>query len=205
MTHARLITFEGGEGSGKSTQIKILHDYLLSLGKTVACFREPGSTSVSEQIRNILLHTEADLSPRTELFLYCAARSQLIHERLAPAMAAHDFVLVDRYTDSTLVYQGVALGLGIEAIAPIVTYGCSGFVPDKTFFLDIDPAQGLSRITQAKDRIEQRDIAFHQRLREGYHTLARMYPARMTVIYNDDIATTAATVKVTVAGMMHGC
>ena len=201
---ARLITFEGGEGSGKSTQIQILQEYLQAQGKTVASFREPGSTSVSEQIRNILLHTDADLSPRTELFLYCAARAQLIHERLAPAMAENDFVLVDRYTDSTLVYQGVALGLGIGAIAPIVEYGCGGFVPDRTFLLDIEPEKGLARIRQEKDRIEKRGIEFHRQLRDGYHALAKLYPQRIAVIYNDDIVKTAQAVREAVAGMVHG-
>jgi len=204
MTKARLITFEGGEGSGKSTQIKLLQEHLQKLGKSVACFREPGSTSVSEQIRNILLHTDADLSPRTELFLYCAARAQLIYERLAPAMASHDFVLIDRYTDSTLVYQGVALGLSIDAIAPIVEYGCGGFVPDMTFLLDIEPEKGLARIRQEKDRIEMRDIAFHRSLRDGYHTLAKKFPARMTVIYNDEIEKTAQAVRAAVDGMARG-
>jgi dTMP kinase len=138
------------------------------------------------------------------LFLYCAARAQLIHERLAPAMAANDFVLVDRYTDSTLVYQGVALGLGIDAIAPIVEYGCGGFVPDATFLLDIEPEKGLSRIRQEKDRIEKRDLAFHQSLRDGYHTLAKMYPKRISVIYNDDIVKTAQAIRDVIAVMVHG-
>lgn len=205
MKRARLITFEGGEGSGKSTQIAMLADHLQKQGKSVVCFREPGSTSVSEQIRDILLHTQADLSPRTELFLYCAARAQLVQEKLAPAMASHDFVLIDRYTDSTLVYQGVALGLGIDAIASVVEYGCAGFVPDKTFLLDIEPETGLSRIRQEKDRIEKRDISFHRALREGYRTLARKYAERIAVIYNDDIEKTAAAIRVAVDGLStHG-
>lgn len=196
MSRGIFITFEGGEGSGKSTQIKLLKEFFEQRQMSVAEFREPGSTTISENIRNILLHHDGDISPQTELFLYCAARAQLIKEKLKPALEQYDVVLCDRYSDSTMVYQGYALGLGIDNISSIVDYGRCGIVPDITFFLDISPEIGLSRLPEAKDRIEQRALEFHQKLRDGYKLLARNEPQRFKIIENDSIEQTMKSIKV---------
>jgi dTMP kinase len=182
MKKALFITFEGGEGSGKSTQIEYLREYLAGKGMRVAVFREPGSTAVSERIRDILLHTDRDICPQAELFLYCAARAQLVNETLESALVENDAVICDRYSDSTRVYQGYALGLGMDAIEDIVRFAQQGLEPDITFFLDIAPEVGLTRLPGAKDRIEQRALEFHRKVHEGYRQLALKWPKRIKVI-----------------------
>lgn len=189
MKKALFITFEGGEGSGKSTQIELLKKYCQDNQLSVIDFREPGSTSISEQVRNILLHHDGDIAAETELMLYCSARAQLVSEKLRPALGKYDVVICDRYIDSTIVYQGHALGLGIDKVQPIVEYACFGIVPDITFFLDIEAEIGLGRIPGQKDRIELRSIEFHDNLRTGYKVLADT-TERIHTIYNDSIEDT---------------
>lgn len=208
MKKAVFITFEGGEGSGKSTQIELLKKYCQDNALSVIDFREPGSTSISEQIREILLHHDGEIAAETELMLYCSARAQLVSEKLRPALDSYDVVICDRYIDSTIVYQGHALGLGIEKVKPIVEYACFGIVPDITFFLDIEAEVGLARIPGQKDRIEQRSIEFHNNLRTGYKVLAETTP-RITSIYNDSIEKTHLAVLSTInpllkAGVVDG-
>ena len=195
MPDAVFITFEGGEGSGKTTQIKRLCAYFREKDLKVAFFREPGSTTISEQIRNILLHHDGLIAPETELFLYCAARAQLVTEKLRNAIYENDVVVCDRYADSTLVYQGIGLGLGIDKIKSIVEYGMCGVVPDMTFFLDVSPQVGLSRICGEKDRIESRELDFHETLRQGYLSLADMFPDRYKVIESMGIDETTAVIR----------
>ena len=190
MHKSLFITFEGGEGSGKSTQISVLKKHFADKGLKTEVFREPGSTTISEQVREILLHHNGEIAPETELFLYCAARTQMIAEKLRPALENNDVVICDRYADSTLVYQGYALGLGIDKIKQIVDYGMCGIVPDVTFFLDVEPEVGLSRLPGEKDRIEQRELSFHAKLREGYRLLAENEPDRFKRVSNLSIAET---------------
>lgn len=178
---AKFITIEGGEGSGKTSVINFLENLLKDRGLSVKVFREPGSTKIGEEIRKILLDNKnKELARHTELLLYLAARTQLIEEQLKTALLKYDFVVCDRFFDSTIVYQGVGLGLGkiVEQAVKIFSLGVN---PDITLLLDTKPEIGLSRI-QKKDRIESRSIKFHSSLRSGYLALAKKYPKRIKVV-----------------------
>ena len=178
---ATFITIEGLEGSGKSSIISFLRDYLEGRGFSVRIFREPGSTYIGEKIRTILLdRRNRELSPHTELLLYLAARTQLIEEMLIDALSKYDFIICDRFFDSTIVYQGYALGLG-DIVDKSVKMFTLGMVPDLTLVLDTEPQEGLARIPD-KDRIELRPITFHNKLRKGYLGLAAKNPKRIKVI-----------------------
>lgn len=178
---AVFITVEGLEGSGKSSVVEFLEKYLKDKGKTVKVFREPGSTRVGEKIRSVLLDNEnKELSKHTELLLYLAARTQLIEEKLKQSFLEYDVVICDRFFDSTLVYQGVALRLG-GIVSKSVKLFSLGIVPDLTFVLDLPAKRGLARIKN-RDRIESRPLSFHNRLRRGYLQLAKKYPRRIKVI-----------------------
>jgi dTMP kinase len=178
---ATFITIEGLEGSGKSSVINFLKNYLASRNFSVRIFREPGSTYIGEKIRAILLdRRNKELTRHTELLLYLAARTQLIEEMLAEALTKYDFVICDRFFDSTIVYQGHALGLG-DIVDKSVKMFALGLVPDLTLVLDTEPQEGLARIPD-KDRIELRPITFHNKLRKGYLELAAKNPKRIKVI-----------------------
>lgn len=178
---AKFITIEGLEGSGKSSVINFLEKFIKAKGYSVVVFREPGSTAVGEKIRQILLDKKnKKLSRHTELLLYLAARTQLIEEKLINAFKKYDFVICDRFFDSTLVYQGYALGLGAIVDKAVKMFSL-GVVPDLTFVLDVKARDGLKRIKN-KDRIESRPIDFHNRLRKGYLNLAKKHPKRIKVI-----------------------
>lgn len=178
---AVFITIEGLEGSGKSSVIGFLERLVKEKGFSVVVFREPGSTGVGEKIRQILLDKENDkLSRYTELLLYLAARTQLIEEKLTGAFSEYDFIICDRFFDSTLVYQGYALGLG-SIVDKAVKMFSLGITPDLTFVLDVPARDGLNRIKN-KDRIESRPIDFHNKLRKGYLALSKKHPKRIKVI-----------------------
>jgi dTMP kinase len=178
---AFFITLEGLEGSGKSSVIRFLESRFKAQGLSVKVFREPGSTKVGEKIREILLDkANSELSCHTELLLYLAARTQLIEEQLVKAFTQYDIVICDRFFDSTLVYQGFALGLG-KIVDQAVKIFSLGLVPDLTLLLDTPAKEGLQRIKN-KDRIESRPIAFHNKLRQGYLRLAKKNPKRIKVI-----------------------
>lgn len=178
---AAFITIEGLEGSGKSSVINFLEKFLKSKGFSVVVFREPGSTDVGEKIRQILLDKKNKrLSRHTELLLYLAARTQLIEEKLLNAFKKYDFVICDRFFDSTLVYQGYALGLGEIVEKGVKTFSL-GVIPDLTIVLDVPARDGLKRIKN-KDRIESRPISFHNKLRKGYLALSKKYSNRIKVI-----------------------
>lgn len=178
---AVFITIEGLEGSGKSSVINFLEKLLRKHGFSVLMLREPGSTIVGEKIRDILLDNKnKTLSKHTELLLYLAARTQLIEEKLIKALVKYDFVVCDRFFDSTLVYQGYALGLG-DAVSKAVEMFSLGIKPDLTLILDVPAKVGLARIN-VKDRIESRPTVFHNKLRAGYLKLAKKYPKRITII-----------------------
>jgi len=175
------ITVEGLEASGKSSVIAFLKRYLKKRGHSVCVLREPGSTVIGEKIRRILLDKKnTQMSSYTELLLYLAARTQLIEEKLKGAVDTYDFVICDRFFDSTLVYQGYALGLGAIAERAVKEFSL-GLCPDLTFVLDAPVKKTLKRIS-VKDRIESRSVSFHNKLRRGYKKLAKQFPRRIRLV-----------------------
>jgi dTMP kinase len=185
------ITFEGIEGSGKSTQIVLLANYLASHKKSVTLTREPGGTEIGDQIRKILLDpANKMLNPRAELLLYAAARAQHLEELVRPDLEAGKTVLCDRFSDATLAYQGYGRGLDADMIRALDRMVTAGLRPDLTVLLDIDAAAGLSRARgrnnrrglEAEARFENEELAFHERVRQGYLTLAKNEPGRFRVV-----------------------
>ncbi|MCD6228791.1 MAG: dTMP kinase [Candidatus Omnitrophica bacterium] len=180
---ALFITFEGLEGSGKSSIISFLVRYLKKKRLSVKIFREPGSTKVGELLRNILLDKKKVISPYTELLLYLAARTQLIEEKLKKAFKDYDVIICDRFYDSTIAYQGYGLKLG-KMVEKVVNIFSLGIKPDLTILLDGNVKKGLKRIKD-KDRIEKRPLSFHYRLRRGYRAIAKKEPLRVKVVNAD--------------------
>jgi dTMP kinase len=185
------ITFEGIEGSGKSTQIKLLRGHLTSIGRAVTLTREPGGTPIGDQIRRILLDpANKALDPAAELLLYGASRSQHLAEVIRPALAAGRVVLCDRFSDATFAYQGYGRGLSIDMISEIDRIVTGRMKPDLTLLLDIDVGAGLgrargrntSRGLHGESRFENEEMAFHRRVREGYLRLAGEEPGRIRVV-----------------------
>ena len=182
----RFITFEGSEGSGKSTQIELVHRYLEKKKRKVLFLREPGATRISEQVRRILLDVgSAGMSDECETLLYMAARAQLVREKIIPALREGLVVLCDRFLDSTIAYQGYGNGVDIGWIKQLGRFATGGVTPDLTIFFDIDAKKGLGRISRPKDRIERRSILYHNRVRTGYRTLARQEPRRIKLVRVD--------------------
>jgi dTMP kinase len=176
------VTFEGGEGAGKTTLIKRLHQYLESLDKKVLTTFEPGDTEFGKNIRNAVLHSSA-MPAQSEFFLYLADRAYHVEHVIEPALKDDVVVLCDRFTDSSVAYQGAGRQfVSLERIEEMSLVATKGLSPDLTFFLDIDPAKALLRIEGEKDRLESEDISFHQRVRVGYLTLARENPHRIIVL-----------------------
>ncbi|MDD5043997.1 MAG: dTMP kinase [Candidatus Omnitrophica bacterium] len=179
----KFITFEGSEGSGKSTQSKLLCAYLKKKGYKTLFIREPGATKVGEKIRGILLDTKnKSLLPVCETLLYMAARSQLVEEVIVPALKKGTIVVADRFLDSTLAYQGYGLGIDINAIRSIGRFATRGIAPDLTIFLDQDVASGLKHRCLTRDRIEERSFCYHLRVRRGYLKLAKAEPKRIKIV-----------------------
>jgi dTMP kinase len=184
------ITFEGGEGSGKTTQLKALLAALRGSGAEVVETRDPGGTAVGKQIRELLLDREQTRMEATaELFLYEASRAQLVAEVIRPSLDQGRVVLCDRFCDSTVAYQGYGRGLDRGLIGQLNAVATGGVAPDLTFLLDLDPALGLERATQRglqlrqrQDRMERELLAFHQRVRDGYRAIAMAEPARVVVV-----------------------
>jgi dTMP kinase len=193
MPRGKLITFEGVEGAGKTTRLERAAAFLSEKGVNVATAREPGGTAVGEQVREILLSREnASMAPLAELYLYLAARAQLVAEVVAPALAADTFVLLDRYVHSTLAYQGYGLDVDLggasseENIARLREL-CRAAVgdawPDLVIVLDVEPGVGFARLAgETPDRIESRDVEFHRRVRDGFLALAAEEPERVVVV-----------------------
>ena len=170
----KIISFEGIEGVGKSTQIDLLHDYLLNAGKSVKKFREPGSTIPSEKIRNILLDANITLTSQTELLLMYASRSELVANEILSNQ--HDFILLDRYFDASMAYQGYGRNLDKDFINSLKTF-IDAPDPDLTILLDIDPVKGFKRKSgDSMDRIESSGLQFFNDVRNGYLELANQYP-----------------------------
>ncbi len=177
------ITFEGFEGSGKSTQIKLLAEYLIKKGYLVLVLREPGSTKISEALREVLLDKKNNnISVGTELLLYIAARAQIVQEKIIPALKDRMVVLCDRFHDATVAYQGYGLGQDLDFINRLGVYAMDGIKPDLTVIFDIDVTEGLRRIFRDKDRIEERPLDYHERVRQGYLEIAKNDPKRVKMI-----------------------
>lgn len=180
-----LITIEGGEGGGKSTQIARLHDYLIQQGHTVIVTREPGGTPIAERIRDLLLDPDNDnLVSMAELLLYEAARAQHVGELILPALQSGTIVLCDRFYDSTVAYQGAGRHIAPADVETLNNLATCGLKPDITILFDLPPEEGLKRAKgdTAGDRIEKEAIEFHERVREGYLKLADEHPDRIHTI-----------------------
>ncbi len=182
------ITFEGGEGTGKTTQCRLLAEYLQTGGYEVVSTHEPGGSSIGAQVRSIVLDPAKPLSPPAELMLYMADRAQHIREVIRPALDAGWVVISDRYADASLAYQGYGRGLPTEMIGRLNDYATAGLKPAITFLLDMDVKAGICRVRSRcngqpeGDRIEQEPLDFHQRVRDGYLKIAAGNPSRYRVI-----------------------
>ena len=184
MIAGKLITFEGIDGSGKSTQIQLLEAEFEKLGISYKTFREPGGTKLSEKIRTILLDKEnIELYSNAESLLFAAARAQLTAEQIKPAITKGEFVICDRFTDSTIAYQGYGRGLNINNLELINTIATDGLIPDITFILDIDPQKATERLkTVNPDRMEASGIDFFKKIRQGYCQIREQNQSRCIII-----------------------
>ena len=184
------ITFEGIDGSGKTTQMRLLGERLRAAGHGVVENAEPGGTAIGVQIRRILLDARnQELCPTAELLLYFASRAQAVDELVRPALAEGKIVLSDRWTDSTLVYQGCGRGLGADTVIALDRVACRGLRPDLTLIVDIDLETSLARArarnTEAESsetRMDEQSVDFHRRVRDAYHALARQEPERIRLV-----------------------
>jgi dTMP kinase len=189
----RFITVEGVDGSGKSTQITMLKDYLQKEGYDIVVTHEPGGTEIGEQIRKIILDSAyTQMTALTEVFLYAAARAQHIEEIILPALKSGRLVLCSRFFDSTVAYQGYGGGLDLAVLADINRIVSGSLVPDLTIIFDLDPEKGLERVSmrnisadeqnENKDRMEQKQLDFHKRVRDGFLALASQNPQRIRIV-----------------------
>jgi dTMP kinase len=177
------ISFEGGEGAGKSTLIQKIYEDLLKHEKPVLLTRAPGGTMTGELIRHLLLHhDEKDVSSRCELFLFLADRAQHVEQVIVPALKQHKIVLCDRFNDSTVAYQGGARGFDPDWVRKLCHFATNDLEPDITLYLDIDPREGLKRVQRSKDRIEKENISFHEKIRSAYLQIAKKEPKRFHVL-----------------------
>ena len=184
----KLISFEGAEGSGKSTQIARLAKRLVQLTHDVVTVREPGGTEIGEQVRNIIVHNSNgdEMCAETELLLFAAARAQLVREVIAPALLAGSIVLSDRFMDSSTVYQGVGRNLASDPVSLINQFAIGNVMPQLTIVLDVPPTISKERIRQrasdVPDRMERENIDFYKAIRQGYLVLAESMPDRITLV-----------------------
>jgi len=177
------IAFEGGEGAGKSTQVRLLHDWLRDSGHGVLVTFEPGDTAVGERLRAVLLgHETGELAPRTEALLYAADRAEHVATVVAPALSEGMVVVTDRYLDSSIAYQGAGRELAADDVARLSRWATDGLLPNLTVLLDVDPEVGLQRFDTPADRLEAEPLAFHRRVRDGFRTLAAAAPQRYLVV-----------------------
>lgn len=185
------ISFEGSEGCGKSTQIRLLIETLATLGHEPLLVREPGGTPIGETIRHLLQHSDEgrEMSPETELLLFAASRAQLVRQTILPALAAGRVVISDRFLDSTTVYQGVARKISAEHVEQINRFAAGTRLPDVTFVLDMNPSDAMGRLEERRangdarrDRMEEEPPAFYEAVRNGYLAIARAEPDRLRVI-----------------------
>jgi dTMP kinase len=195
-TTGKLISFEGSEGSGKSTQIARLAAHLQKSGRDVVSTREPGGTEIGEQIRNIIVHNSKgdEMCAETELLLFTAARAQLVREVIAPSLASGKIVLSDRFLDSSTVYQGIARNLAADPVNQINRFAVGNVMPDLTIVIDVPTEVSLARLKQRAsdlpDRMERENVDFYKKVREGYLVLAKGMPERFIVVdgtKNEDV------------------
>lgn len=179
------ITFEGGDGAGKTTQIQMLYDYLSAQSLSVVAVRDPGGTAIAEQIRAMVKsNANADIYVRTEALLYLASRCEMVEKLIRPQLSAGRIVLCDRFADSTIAYQGFANGLKVEDLEYIGKFATGDLMPTITFYLKLDPRDGLLRKTaqQDFDRLENKGLCYHKKVEEGFEYLAKNNPHRIIAI-----------------------
>jgi dTMP kinase len=181
------ITFEGGEGAGKSTAIKRIVEKLTSEGYEIVLTREPGGTPIAEEIRNVILDKKnTAMDPRTEALLYAASRRQHLVEKVIPALKEGKLVLCDRFLDSSLAYQGGARGIGIDTVYNMNLFATEGMLPDLTILFDIKPEEGLARIAansqREVNRLDVEKLTFHNKVRDSFHELAKKFPERFVIV-----------------------
>ena len=178
------ITFEGSDGSGKSTQIQLLEDYLRKSGQNVQVTREPGGTDIGERVRQVLLDMEHEkMHARTETLLFNAARAQLIEQEIRPALSEGKVVLCDRFADSTVAYQGYGREQNIEELRRLISFATGGLSPDLTFYLDLPPEEGIRRkLADYQNRLDVQGLAFYRRVEAGYHEMIAQEPGRWVII-----------------------
>ncbi len=200
------ITFEGPEGSGKSTQVRLLVTWLRSRGVNVLATREPGGTPVGDRIRQLLLDPAlTSLTPEAEVLLFSASRAQLVRQVIRPHLEQGGIVVCDRFADSTLAYQGYGRGLDLDMLRTITRFATDGLVPDLTFLLDIPVTEGLARKRQGTgeddwNRMEREVLSYHERVRAGYLALAAAEPDRWYVLdAREDVDTLQARIRAVVA------
>lgn len=193
------ITFEGFEGSGKSTQIKLLAEFLRRNKYPIVVLREPGSTKIGEKIRRILLDKQnGSVCQKAELLLYLAARAQIVEEKIIPALGEGKIILCDRFQDATVAYQGFGLQMDRKIISLLGDFVTCKIKPDLTILLDIPIKEGLKRLGSSKDRIEERSLSYHERVRAGYLKMAREEPRRIKLFKSKDIRALSEEIKKTV-------
>ena len=184
------IVMEGPDGSGKTTQINLLEQYLKEAGYECLITREPGGTVIGEEVRELILNPEyKEMSPVTEMLLYAASRAQLVHEVIGPALEAGRIVISDRFVDSSIVYQGIARNLGISTVAAVNAPGIGIYRPDGIFFIDLSEAEGIRRKKNQKklDRMDQESIDFHHLVSEGYRKVLAERPEVIKIDGGKDI------------------
>ena len=182
MSKGLFITFEGGDGCGKTTQIKLLDEYLRAKGYKTLLTREPGAKGLGEKIREILLNYDGEVSPTCESFLFLADRAQHVDCIIKPAIKDGIIVLCDRHIDSTVAYQGYGRGLDLESIHNLNNIATSGLKPDLTIVLDVDVETSQSRVGKEKDRMESAGVEFFERVRNGFLEIAKQEPNRVKVV-----------------------
>lgn len=184
MSRGLFITLEGPEGAGKTTQLARLEARLRAAGQAVTVTREPGGTPLGTRVREVVLDPAVEIEPLGEFLLYSASRAQLVREVLRPALERGETVLCDRYADSSLAYQGAGRGLSLPLLRQITAEVTGGLTPGLTVLLDLDPALGLQRAARRgqPDRLEQADLTFHRRVRQGFLDLAHAEPQRFLVL-----------------------
>jgi dTMP kinase len=182
------ITLEGPDGSGKSTQVGKIADYLKEKGVAFIQTREPGGTAISDKIRELILDpAHQEMADMTEILLYAASRAQHVHEKIVPALNEGKVVLCDRFVDASIAYQGYGLQTGAQTVSRINEFATTGIKPDRSYLIDVSPETGRSRMEARYsgiqlDRIEQKDFSYHNRVRDGFHRLAGEHPERIKVI-----------------------
>ena len=198
------ITFEGGDGSGKSTQVGLLTEWLESQSHEVVHSREPGGTDLGLELRNIVLHRRGHIAPRAEALLYAADRAHNIATKVRPAIERGAVVIQDRYLDSSVAYQGAGRVLGAEEVRELSLWATEGLLPNLTVLLDLDPEIGRARIAGGVyDRLEEEKNDFHERVRASYVSLAAAEPERFLLLdATDDVETIAAAIRARVVALL---